>query len=51
VLKAAVGLLGDLGQIFGARMAPVYRMPFVASVRKLGLELGLKTGLELLLVL
>jgi importin subunit beta-1 len=32
VLKAAVGLLGDLGQIFGSRMAQVYRMPFVMTV-------------------
>jgi hypothetical protein len=32
VLKAAIGLLGDLGQIFGTRVAPVYRMPFVLSV-------------------
>jgi importin subunit beta-1 len=32
VLKAAIGLLGDLGQIFGARVAPVYRMPFVSTV-------------------
>jgi hypothetical protein len=32
VLKAAVGLLGDLGQIFGSRMSQVYHMPFVKSV-------------------
>ena len=33
VLKAAVGLLGDLGQIFGNKMVNVYRMPFVKKVR------------------
>ena len=33
VLKAAVGLLGDLGQIFGSRMAQIYQMPFVRAVR------------------
>jgi hypothetical protein len=29
VLKAAVGLLGDLGKTFGAKMQPLYQMPFV----------------------
>jgi importin subunit beta-1 len=29
VLKAAVGLLGDLGQTFGSKMLPLYQMPFV----------------------
>ncbi len=29
VLKSAVGLLGDLGQTFGSKMAPVYTQPFV----------------------
>ena len=38
VLKAAVGLLGDLGQIFGNKMANVYRMPFVKKVFIEGLE-------------
>ena len=38
VLKAAVGLLGDLGQIFGNKMANVYRMPFVKKVFTEGLE-------------
>ena len=36
VLKAAVGLLGDLGQTFGIRMQAMYRQPFVMSVVKEG---------------
>ena len=36
VLKAAVGLLGDLGQTFGTRMQAMYRLPFVMSVVKEG---------------
>lgn len=32
VLKAAVGLIGDLGQTFGAQMAPLFAQPFVANV-------------------
>ena len=32
VLKAAVGLLGDLGQIYGGKMAQAFRMPFVKRV-------------------
>ena len=32
MLKAAVGLLGDLGMTFGSRMAPIYHMPFVKTV-------------------
>jgi importin subunit beta-1 len=32
VLKSAVGLLGDLGQTFGAKMQPVYGQPFVQQV-------------------
>jgi hypothetical protein len=29
VLKACVGLLGDLGQTFGSKMQQLYQMPFV----------------------
>lgn len=29
VLKACVGLLGDLGQTFGVKMQQLYQMPFV----------------------
>lgn len=32
VLKSAVGLLGDLGQIYGAKMQPVYAQAFVAKL-------------------
>ena len=32
VLKSAVGLLGDLGQTFGAKMQPLYQMPFVGQL-------------------
>ena len=29
VLKSAVGLIGDLGQTFGAKMIPVFNQPFI----------------------
>lgn len=32
VLKTAVGLLGDLGMIYGNKIAIVYRQPFVATL-------------------
>ena len=32
VLKAAVGLLGDLGDSFKARMYPVFTQPFVTEL-------------------
>jgi hypothetical protein len=32
VLKSAVGLLGDLGQIYGVKMQGVYNQPFVAKL-------------------
>ena len=32
VLKSAVGLLGDLGQTFGAKMHSIYMMPFVPAL-------------------
>lgn len=32
VVKASVGLLGDLGQSFGAKMAPVYAMPWAMQL-------------------
>lgn len=32
VLKSAVGLLGDLGQIYGAKMQIVYNQPFVLKL-------------------
>lgn len=38
VLKSAVGILGDLGMTYGARVQPIYRMPFVAQILKDALE-------------
>lgn len=32
VLKSCVGLLGDMGQTFGAKMQPIYQMPFVPAL-------------------
>lgn len=38
VLKSAVGLLGDLGQTFGAKMQPIYKMPFVPMLIQQGAQ-------------
>lgn len=38
VLKSAVGLLGDLGQTFGAKMQPLYVMPFVSMLIQQGAQ-------------
>lgn len=32
VIKSCVGLLGDLGQTFGVKVAHVYAMPFVPAL-------------------
>lgn len=32
VLKSAVGLLGDLGQSFGPKVAQIYRLPVVGAI-------------------
>jgi hypothetical protein len=32
VLKSAVGLLGDLGQIYGVKIQAIYNQPFVAKL-------------------
>jgi hypothetical protein len=37
VVKAAVGLLGDLGDAFGARMAPLYSQPDVMHLINMAL--------------
>ena len=37
IVKAAVGLLGDLGQIFGKRVINVFKQPFVSTLIQEGL--------------
>lgn len=39
VLKAAIGLLGDLGQIFGNKMLAVYNQPFVNILLQQGSQI------------
>jgi importin subunit beta-1 len=41
VLKSSVGLLGDLGQSFGAKMLPVFQMPFVNTIINQALTEGI----------
>lgn len=36
LLKAVVGLLGDLAQTFGKRISHIFRMPFVSSLIQQG---------------
>ena len=38
IVKAAVGLLGDLGQIFGKKVINVFKQPFVSSLIQEGLS-------------
>eukprot|EP01039_Chlorochromonas_danica_P011194 gene11194-12482_t len=41
VIKSAVGLLGDLGQSFGAKMLPVFEQPWTSQLIKHALQAGI----------